>query len=103
MFMDHWESFLLQYIFSVVKNVWFGQRCSIALSQEKRIPSYKALKDQLCLLFGGIASGSNNFKPFLMALDLNKWGRKGTLESNLGAFIQTIYSTKRLKMQVYNF
>lgn len=75
-----------------------GKDAQIVLSQEKGILSYKASKDQLCLLFGGITSGSNKFKPFLIALDLNKWGRKGTLESNLGAFIQTIYSTRRLKI-----
>lgn len=59
--------------FSVLLKMFdLGKDAQIALSQEKRIPSYKASKDHLCLLFGGIASGSNKFKPFLIALDLNK-------------------------------
>jgi hypothetical protein len=34
--------------------------------EEKNIPSFKAAKDHLILLFGGNAEGDITFKPFLM-------------------------------------
>lgn len=70
------------------------------------MPNCKVSKDQLCLLFGGNVSRDDKFKLFVFVLDVSKWCRNDTLEidiCNLGTFTQTIYSSRRLQMQAFNF